>query len=358
MTRLPCIFFLAGMLGGEFSAAQDGTEVSVSGSVTATVPDLPHFLSETGLYRKGTLEVAADKIAYAPQYPLWSDAAYKRRWLYLPPGTAVDAANPDAWVFPPGARFWKEFGYAEPVETRMIERLADGSWRYSAYVWNEARTDALLAPDRGYRKHPVAAAPGGYYTIPSHDDCRACHEGTAVPILGFGALQLSTDRDPLAPNAERLPYGAADLDWLVERGLVRNLPAKHISTAPRIAAPSATARAALGYLHANCGHCHNAAGPLSDLGLVLSQGVADALHGQDLVMQTLAEVPSDFHLYGATRRVVPGQPALSVLALRMRSRNPVAQMPPLGTRTVDANATLLIERWIQEIAASDKEHVQ
>ena len=40
--------------------------------------------------------------------------------------------------------------------------------------------------------------------IPSRreSDCRACHEGAAVPVLGFSALQLSSDRDPLAPHAD------------------------------------------------------------------------------------------------------------------------------------------------------------
>ncbi len=37
---------------------------------------------------------------------------------------------------------------------------------------------------------------------PREADCRACHEGAAVPVLGFSALQLSSDRDPLAPHAD------------------------------------------------------------------------------------------------------------------------------------------------------------
>ena len=44
----------------------------------------------------------------------------------------------------------------------------------------------------------VADAPGGRYSVPSRNDCLACHEGPAVPVLGFSALQLSPDRDPLA----------------------------------------------------------------------------------------------------------------------------------------------------------------
>jgi hypothetical protein len=104
----------------------------------APVAPLPERLSETGLYVVGsTKAIHPDNLAFSPQYPLWSDGATKRRWLRLPPGTYIDASRPDAWVFPPGTRLWKEFSVGRRVETRMIERLADGSWRFAAYVGNQ-----------------------------------------------------------------------------------------------------------------------------------------------------------------------------------------------------------------------------
>jgi hypothetical protein len=68
-------------------------------------------------------------------------------------------------------------------------------------VWNEDGTDATLAPDAGLTL-PVTAAPGGRCRVPARADCLACHGGGAV--LGLGALQLSPDRDPLAPTMEGL----------------------------------------------------------------------------------------------------------------------------------------------------------
>lgn len=323
---------------------------------TVAWPELPERLSETGLYEPGTLNVARDKLAYSPQYPLWSDGAVKKRWFYLPPGTAIDATAPDAWVFPPGTRLWKQFGYARPIETRLIERLPDGSWRYAAYVWNEDGTDAVLAPDSGYKRYPALAAPGGFYTIPSRDDCRACHEGGPVPVLGITALQLSPLRDRLAPNAERKTFFDVDLPDLVARGLVKNLPDELRRRPPQIVASSPTERAALGYLHANCGHCHNASGSLADLDFVLAQRARPGADDMQNLYRSLIDVPSDFHLFGATQRVVPGKPSMSVLSLRMRSRNPLAQMPPLGTRTVDTSAVVLVERWIEEMTTSKENH--
>ncbi len=311
--------------------------------------DLPERLSDAGLFVPGTLRVRLDLLPFSPQYPLWSDGATKRRWLYLPPGTAIDASQPDAWAFPPGTRLWKEFSHRRAVETRLIERLADGSWRYAAYVWNEEGSAALLAPADGIASLPVEGAPGGRYVIPSQDDCLACHEGGPVPVLGVSALQLSPDRDPGAPNAEpRLP-GHVDLRDLAARGLLRNASAALLEFAPRIETPSPTARAALGYLHANCGHCHNEGGPLAETGLLLSQASADAAAVNRVLHSTVGQ-PSETRAFDLDQRVVPGRPEASQLAARMRSRSPLTQMPPLGTQIVDPEGLALIEQWVRQLA--------
>ena len=304
-------------------------------------PELPARLSDTGLFVAGSLSVHPDNIPYAPQYSLWSDGASKRRWMRLPVGTAIDASHTDAWQFPPGTRLWKEFGYSKPVETRYIERLHDGSWRFASYVWNEQGTDALLAPAAGMAAHPVKDAPGGRYAIPARDDCLACHEGAPVPVLGISALQLSADRDPGALHAGAPMPGEVTLSDLYERGQLTGLAPDLLSEPPRIAGADATTRAALGYLHANCGHCHNGEGPLADMQLLLlqgSRGDVGATRGSVL------GVPGEFHARGHDIRVVAGSPEQSVLALRMRSRNPVLQMPPLGSRVADVEGVALIEQ--------------
>lgn len=308
---------------------------------------LPERLSDAGLFVPGSPTVRPENLSFTPQYPLWSDGAAKRRWLYLPPGTAIDASRPGAWEFPPGTRLWKEFSHGRPVETRLIERLADGAWRYATYVWNAEGTDALLAPPEG-AKLAVDNAPGGRYVIPSQEDCRACHEGTPVPILGVSALQLSPDRDPGAPNAEPRQADHVDLPALAERGLLRNLPAALLETAPRIDAPSPGARAALGYLHANCGHCHNDRGPLADVELALDQAAADKAALQRMLGTTIGR-PADTRAFGLDTRIVPGRPADSQLAARMRSRDPLTRMPPLGTELVDSEGLALVEQWIQQL---------
>jgi len=127
---------------------------------------------------------------------------------------------------------------------------------------------------RRFCRLAVEQAPGGRYAIPAEADCRSCHEGAAVPVLGAGALQLSPDRDPLAPHAETPETAGIDLRDLIARGWLRYLPAQLLSHPPRIVTASAVERAALGYLHANCGHCHNNGGSPAPVGLELAHETA------------------------------------------------------------------------------------
>jgi hypothetical protein len=351
MRRVRQILAALMMAAGVAMAALSAVLASAAPARAAElIEPLPQRLSDTGLYAPGsTTQIGPDKLPFTPQYPLWSDGATKRRWLYLPPGTSIDAANPNAWEFPRGTRLWKEFSQGRRVETRFSERLADGSWRFATYVWNEAGTDATLAPEQGVRVLPVAGAPAGRYAVPSRADCLACHDGAPVPVLGLGALQLSPDRDPIAPHAEPLRPGDVDLRALVARGWLRNLPPALLTQAPRVAARSQNERAVLGYLHGNCGHCHNAAesGAGVPVRLDLAYDAADPREGSARTLQALLGA-SRFKPHGtsAAQVVVPGATDKSVLVQRMRSRDARTQMPPLGSAIPDDAALALIERWI------------
>lgn len=323
----------------------------------APVAPPPGHLSETGLYVEGSsTQVDPRNLAFSPQYPLWSDGARKRRWIQLPAGSAIDASQPDAWEFPRGTRLWKEFALDRRIETRYIERLADGSWRFATYLWNEAGTEATLAPADGIAAVPVHGAPNGRYAVPAEADCRACHEGAIVPVLGFGALQLSPDRDPLAPHGEAA--AGLDLSTLLARGLIRNLPAALIATPPRIEASSPAERASLGYLHGNCAHCHNHNGAPVPVDLTLAQSVTAGDTGADRVLRSMIDARSRFRGHGLRADaplIAPGRPGESVLLARVRSRNPQTQMPPIGTQAFDAEALALLERWVAEKSHNSRE---
>jgi hypothetical protein len=242
----------------------------------------------------------ADAVEFTPRYPLWTDGMTKRRWLHVPAGASIDKADPDAWEFPRGMRAWKEFSRdGLPVETRVIERLADGSWRYLTYAWNASGTAATLAPEDGIPERG----------IPSRADCLACHEGAPAPILGYSAVQLNTALPP-----------------------------------------------ALGYLHGNCGHCHNDAA-LPALDLALQQQATDPKASAARTYASLVGRASRFRPHGAAnaQRLVAGHPEQSVLVSRMTSSDPRTRMPPLGVSVVDASGVALISRWIEQLQPSPKE---
>jgi len=320
--------------------------------VPAQAPDAPPpRLSETGLYRDiATQEVAADVVPYAPQYPLWTDGAAKRRWVRLPAGSSIDASDPWAWEFPVGTRFWKEFSFGRRVETRLIEKQANGRWSFATYLWDEDGRDATLAPERGVRG-AAEIRPGIRHDVPGRGDCRVCHEGRPGVVLGFDALQLSPDRDPGAPHAEPVPPGGVDLRTAVERGLLRGLPRELLDRPPRIAARSPSERAALGYLATNCGSCHSLRGTLASVGLSLEHDPAARSPGEEPALRTAIGRAGQFVPSGAPgpmARIAPGDPVRSLVVARMASRDPAAQMPPLGTHVVDDAAVALVARWIRE----------
>jgi hypothetical protein len=349
------------MGAGGFKAVLAGAGLVAGGwafAVNAPGP-LPSSLRDTGLYVGSPgLAVRPENHGFTPQYPLWSDGATKRRWISLPPGRPIDASRAAAWEFPRGTKLWKEFSVAgRRVETRLIERLEDGTWRFAAYAWNDDQSDATLVPaDKSVR---VALSGDRRYTIPSEADCRACHEGAAVPVLGFSALQLSEDRDPLAPHAEPVRPGDLDLEGLVAKKLLVGLPPEFSGAPPRIAAPTPAGRAALGYLHANCGQCHvdpKLSGSAVPVELQLALDPSDATAGPRTI-RTLLASESRYRTAGAAdaRLVVPGDPQVGTLLARMRSRDPRIQMPPLGSAVPDLEAIALIEHWIEQDLKNNQE---
>ena len=344
-------FSRVGMLAAA-AAMVVGAVMFAQGQASSRALDRPPQLwSETGLYADaGDLAIDPRNLPFSPQYPLWTDGAAKSRWIRLPPGTKIDGSDPDAWTFPIGTRFWKEFSFSgHRVETRYMELQADGKWLYAAYEWAPDGHEAVLAPDRG-RRAAFALGHGAFHGVPGTIDCKVCHEGGPAEVLGFSTLQLSPAVDTAALHGAQ---GASDikLDYLIEHGLIIGYE-RWPSRAPVIEARSEAERLVLGYMHGNCGQCHNSRASLANLGMFLRQ---ELLLRPTSVVETLVGQPVKKSAPGqsadAIYRVDPGHPERSALLQRLSSRYPALQMPPLGTALVDEEAVALVTKWITELEA-------
>jgi hypothetical protein len=292
---------------------------------------LPARLSETGLYAPGSLKLPGPGVrAYTPEFPLWSDGAEKRRWVRLPTGERIDSTDMDDWSFPVGTTFWKEFSLAgKALETRVLQRVGPGpaEWAGAAYLWDAAGSEAWLTPEG------ASGVAGTAHDVPSAAECVGCHGGRRSHVLGFSALQLAQPGLPLALQDLALE------GWL---------------TAPVAATPQVpgdtTERAALGYLHANCGHCHNRQRPPRGDG----PRCYDPERGIDF---WLPADPSGTSPGAATttvpRFVTPGEPDDSRLIALVSRRGFPLHMPPLGSRQVDAEGVRLLREWVASLPAAE-----
>lgn len=335
------------LFAGALVALMGATGLSQTG---ALAPVAPRLLSQTGLYAGGgTRVVDTRNRAFAPQYPLWSDGAGKRRWVRLPEGSTIDVSNVDRWNFPVGTRFWKEFEFdGRKVETRFLWQVSKSNWVFASYAWNAEQTEAMLVPESGL---PDAAtiAPGKAHSIPSVTECRSCHDSSRTEILGFNALQLSDDRDPNALHADQLSPEMVTLRTLVDDGLISPRRTTLKTHPPRIVAATPQARAALGYLSTNCGSCHNRESSIASLGLILKHEVTGSIQCTPALATTADRrghwlVPAN---PDESRLINPGKPELSALIERVRSRRPTSQMPPIGTVVQDRAAVDLLTAWVR-----------
>jgi hypothetical protein len=328
--------------------------ISVIFANTLVEGKAPERIDLSGLYDNIAVKlIKKNVLPYTPQYPLWSDGAQKQRWIYIPPGKQIDARNPNLWFFPAGTKIWKEFSFnGRRVETRLIEALPNGNLSFSTYIWNEREDQTVLAPISGVRGI-VEIQNGIRHDIPSVKDCQACHVGVKADVLGFSALQLSTERDPDTPYAEPLRPGDVTLEFLINSRKIKKYPVQWSKRPPRIEARTPLERSALGYMHANCGNCHNANNNLGTANMLLRHDVASNHAAEAAIMTTVNKTAGGYRIPGIAAGnnsylIYPGAPGKSAIYTRMATRNPYQQMPPLGTKIIDEKAVQLLGQWIGE----------
>ena len=317
--------------------------VSTSGGGTNTIPNQ---LSGTGCISASNPTLPAPGlIPYAPNAPFWSDGAAKRRWIALPNGTQIDTtgANGD-WNFPLGTVLVKDFALGgQLIETRLLMRHPDGVWAGYVYQWNAAQTDATRVTNGV--DLPVA---GQTWHIPSEAECLRCHTLAAGYSLGLETGQENGNYAyPASPAPPFTGLSANQLATLNAIGLftpaITNPSSQPVIPDPQGSSGTLSQRARA-WLHTNCSQCHRPGGGTTvDLDLRYTTAIGST--------NTCNAVPVDDLGIAGAKVITPGNPATSILHVRMSHRD-ANQMPPLATNLVDTNAATLLSQWITGMNAN------
>lgn len=325
---------------------------------------LPQKLSETGCFQlTPQLKPAAGVLPYDLNAPLWSDGAFKQRWLVLPagatvkPGTAgpinVPTAPLQTWDFPKGTLLIKHFALGDakkPVETRFLRREPTG-WSAYTYRWNDAGTEADLLLGGGQFSYPIVKngkPETQVWGVPSTGQCFSCHKGPTLQDQALGPQTAQLNR-PTAALA-----GSNQLAVWTKIGLLSGAPAgKDTLALPDLAAIDQGAglsgeaeKPARAYLHSNCSHCHRPGG-----GAPTSLDLRFDVPLAKMMACGVAAQNGDVGVPGA-QVIAAGSPEKSALVLRMAAGAGAAWlMPPVGVNVPHLAGHQLIKTWIAGLAA-------
>jgi hypothetical protein len=313
----------------------------------ADTSTFPQKLSDTGIFADlTTLTPNPGIVNYEPIIAFWSDYAIKQRWFCIAdPTNTVSFVADGNWTFPMGMKWIKHFDLEtqrgnpatkKRIETRVLVKTDTNVFGVS-YQWNDAQTEAYLAPDGGTNFF-VTVQDGTntiqqQWEIPSRAGCLACH----TPVAGF-ALSFNTRELNQATNMNG--YAGNQLSLLSQSGYFSSpvspagLPAFARATDPNYSLEYRVRS----YLSENCIQCHQPGGagaPTWDARpwLTLDQTM--------LINGTLNNNGGD----PLNKLIVPGDTNHSVL-LRRVAADGFSRMPPLATHQLDQGAISLLTQWI------------
>jgi putative heme-binding domain-containing protein len=256
------------------------------------------------------------------------DGAVGQRWLGIPSRERIQLINknnewPKESIWPKDSVLAKTLSLEKrKLETQILH--FDGlSWNGYTYVWNEAQTDATLAPAEGAE---IDLGGGRKWKVMGRAACLICHN----PWPGYA---LTINGAQLEPSALSSFQG-----WDI-------LPAKMAASRPLVDPYDERAPLddrARSYLAANCAHCHRFGGG-GAAKIVLPYETPLPETNIDGVRPTLGT----FDL--TDPYIVCGRdPSRSALLFRM-SKLGQGRMPHIGSSAVDEAGVRLIRRWIASL---------
>jgi uncharacterized repeat protein (TIGR03806 family) len=321
----------------------------------ADADEFPRLLSDTGAFLStAQLKPGSGLVPYDLQAPLWSDGAYKRRWLSLPDPHGVRVQDDAPWQVPPGTVFVKHFEMAlderapdqrRRLETRLLVAAQSGSFYGVTYKWNSSETDAEIVLEAQTEVLRVVDADGAEreqpYFYPGPRDCISCHTSSAGYVLGLRTRQLNHD----FAYASGQPALNELLAWSDLGLLDRNFSEADLASAPRLANISDESASlelrVRSYWDSNCSMCHAGnSGSVAGWDARFSTPMAE--RGLDRAPQmTNPDLPSVL--------LEPGSAQDSYIYLRSASVDKQLRMPPLGRNKIDATYVDVLSRWIDSL---------
>jgi uncharacterized repeat protein (TIGR03806 family) len=349
--------FLAGLLLISLACQSKKEEVIVVEEVSLGVS--PSSIGKAKLSDYGfftgelkNLEPTTGVVHYELNSPLFTDYAFKKRFMYFPEGTSASYSADDVLGFPEGTVLIKNFYYPADfrkpdediriLETRLLV-LEEGTWKALPYIWNDEQTEAYL--EVGGKNidvmwtHYNGQARTVNYSVPNMNQCKGCHlRGEAVMPIGPTARQL---------NGSVMGHDENQLAQLAHNGWLTGLPP--IEQVARLANYANTSEAldarARAWLEVNCAHCHRPDGPAKNSGLHL---LANTKNPYELGVGK-APVAAGRGSGGRSFDIVPGKPDASILYYRINSDDPGVMMPELGKKLIHDEGVELIRQWINEM---------
>ena len=285
---------------------------------------------------------------------LFSDYAYKARFVQLPEGKSADYHQTDVMEFPVGSVLIKNFYYptnfSQPngkrkiLETRLLIHEAKG-WKALPYVWNEEQTEAFLEVAGATKSVSWRDAEGKTqkinYSIPNMNQCRSCHlKDNKIMPIGPSARQLNG-------NLDYAEIGEMNqLDYWQAHNLLANISEGNLPKLVNYENENAPlADRARAYLEINCGHCHRPEGPAKNSALhLMASEDTPAAWG---VGKT--PIAAGKGSGGLKYDIVKGNADQSILTYRMESNDPGIMMPELGRKMVHQEGLALVKLWINEM---------
>jgi uncharacterized repeat protein (TIGR03806 family) len=345
---------------GERSDAGDTTSAG-SGSDTSVLPPQPdrprldsptplRKLSEYAFFVGPLREMRPNNgvIGYSVNAPLWSDNAYKGRYIVMPEGgqlTPVTDGDED-WQLPVGSIVIKTFYFdldrTTPDEGpyRLLFVTARGIVA-ETYLWNEEQTEAVRFVAGSRINMQVIGTDGASvsqeYVVPNKNQCANCHSrNDKLHMLGLTTAQLN--RESLEePGRNQLELWQSAGMIAGDLGDTALLPAYD---KPFVSGSlNGQARA---YLHGNCSHCHRTGGDAGVTGLWLLASVTDDYRLGICKGPVAAGAGTGSLHYD----ILPGFPERSIMPFRMSSVDPEIKMPEIPNLIADQQGLALIESWI------------